>query len=80
MKSGKLLLLLAPISIIAAHFLIKRTVSYSAVPNASQYRNRLDEFCINDVDQAKGEFEEFLSMGFNPSDAFDMTIIKRVFI
>lgn len=80
MKSGKLLLLLIPASLIAAHLLLRKSVGYSAVPNVMQYKNRLDEFCINDVDQAKNEFEEFISMGFNPSDAFDMTIIKRVFI
>lgn len=80
MKSGRLILLLIPVSIIAAHTFLKKNVKYTAVPDARQYKNRLNEFCINDVDQAKNEFEEFLGMGFNPSDAFDMTIIKRVFI
>jgi hypothetical protein len=38
--------------------------------------NRLTEFFDDDLDEAKKEYFEYIDMGFNPSDAFDITKAK----
>ena len=45
-------------------------------PTNSQYLNRLTEFFDDDLDEAKKEYFEYIDMGFNPSDAFDITKAK----
>jgi hypothetical protein len=41
-----------------------------------QYMNRLSEFFIDDINNAKGNFFELLDMGLNPSDCFEITIAR----
>lgn len=45
--------------------------------NVEQYLNRLSEFFIEDIYEAKNDFLELLDMGFNPSDCFEITIAKN---
>lgn len=79
-KSGKIILGIS-LGIVFLGFLAKNKPKKTVnKPTSRQYKNRLEEFCLNDIDQAKDEFEDFLNLGFNPSDAFELTIIRRVFI
>jgi hypothetical protein len=48
--------------------------------NTQQYLNRLSEFFIDDLSNAKEDFFELLDMGFNPSDCFEITIAKSSLI
>jgi hypothetical protein len=41
-----------------------------------QYANRLIEFFDEDLSYAISEYCEYLEMGFNPSDAFDIAKAK----
>lgn len=41
-----------------------------------QYANRLVEFFDEDLGEAINEYCEYLEMGFNPSDAFDIAKAK----
>lgn len=45
-------------------------------PSTQQYANRLVEFFDKDLDLAVTEYCEYLEMGFNPSDAFDIAKAK----
>jgi hypothetical protein len=81
MKSGKKSLIIFSMSILALAIVsIKNKKRKLPKPTVYQYENRLEEFCLFDVDQAKSEFHSFLELGFNPSDAFELTIIKRVYV
>jgi len=60
--------------------MFKAKKSSNVLPTASQYENRLEEFCLFDVEQAKHEFNSFLDLGLNPSDAFELTVIKRIYV
>lgn len=79
-KSGRILILLGLIS--SAYFMAnhKKQKNKHKKITATQYKNRLEEFCLQDLIQAQGEFDDFINMGFNPSDAFELTIIRRVFV
>jgi hypothetical protein len=52
----------------------------SLPPTVDQYFNRLEEFCVNDLSIAQEEFWEFIDMGLTARDAFELTIIKRVYV
>jgi len=45
-------------------------------PNTQQYLNRLIEFFDTDLPDAQKEYFEYLEMGFNPSDAFEILKAK----
>jgi len=45
-------------------------------PTHRQYANRLIEFFDEDLNEAVGEYCEYLEMGFNPSDAFEIAKAK----
>lgn len=45
-------------------------------PTHGQYANRLVEFFDEDLDEAMKEYCEYLEMGFNPSDAFEIAKAK----
>lgn len=45
-------------------------------PSIQQYSNRLVEFFDKDLDLAINEYCEYLEMGFNPCDAFDIAKAK----
>lgn len=45
-------------------------------PTHHQYANRLVEFFDEDLSEAINEYCEYLEMGFNPSDAFDIAKAK----
>lgn len=80
MKSGKIILGIS-LGVILINFLAKsKTKKIINKPTSKQYKNRLEEFCLNDIDQARNEFEDFLNLGLSPSDAFELTIVRRVFI
>ena len=76
------------ISIIAGLFVIglalgtnhkKKFVNQHVSTNTitiDQYMNRLSEFFIDDINNAKGNFFELLDMGLNPSDCFEITIAR----
>lgn len=80
-KSGKILFLFGLLSstYFAMHSCKKQKVKHNKT-TTSQYKNRLEEFCLQDLSQAQDEFDSFINMGFNPSDAFELTIIRRVFV
>ena len=58
----------------------KKNRQFSNKPTVNQYKNRLEEFCLDDLSQAHIEYQEFLDMGFTPTDSFELTIVKRVFV
>jgi hypothetical protein len=81
MKSGRIAVIVFPLSLLALAILsIKNKKVKNTKPTVSQYENRLGEFCLFDTEQAKDEFYSFLDLGFNPSDAFELTIVKRVYV
>jgi hypothetical protein len=45
---------------------------------AQQYKNRLEEFCLYDLDKAKKEYDEFIDMGFTELDSFELTVVARM--
>lgn len=45
-------------------------------PTYQQYANRLVEFFDEDLSEAINEYCEYLDMGFNPSDAFEIAKAK----
>jgi len=45
-------------------------------PTHRQYANRLTEFFDEDLNEAVSEYCEYLEMGFNPSDAFEIAKAK----
>jgi hypothetical protein len=45
---------------------------------AQQYKNRLEEFCLYDLDKAKKEYDEFIGMGFTELDSFELTVVARM--
>lgn len=59
---------------------IKITKTKKQQPTITQYINRLNEFSLFDFDNAVQEFNSFLSMGVNPDDAFELTVVKRIYI
>lgn len=58
----------------------KNTSKKILPPTIDQYFNRLEEFCVNDLSIAQEEFWEFIDMGLSARDAFELTIIKRVYV
>ena len=48
--------------------------------SAEQYKNRLEEFCLYDLDKAKKEYDEFIDMGFTELDSFELTVVARMSI
>jgi|LakMenEpi03Aug12_release.lakeMendotaPanAssembly.Ray.scaffolds.fasta_scaffold1733953_2 hypothetical protein len=44
-----------------------------------QYKNRLSEFYLSDIEQGQKEFDEFVDLGLSNSDAFDLTIVKKFY-
>lgn len=83
MKSGKILFVsIVGTATIVFSFIYKKNKlqKIKSKPTVDQYRNRLEEFCLFDIEEAKCEFESFLEIGFNPRDAFDLTIIKRIYV
>lgn len=56
---------------------IDKKISNINQVNVEQYLNRLNEFFIEDIYEAKNDFLELLDMGFNPSDCFEITIAKN---
>lgn len=56
---------------------IDKKISNVNQVNVEQYLNRLSEFFIEDIYEAKNDFLELLDMGFNPSDCFEITIAKN---
>ena len=45
-------------------------------PTNQQYFNRLTEFFYDDLPSAQAEYLDYVDMGFNPSDAFDIAKAK----
>jgi hypothetical protein len=79
-KNGKILMVLSAVSFLCYFAVTTNTKQKKHKASVFQYENRLKEFCIFDIEEAKEEFHSFLHMGFNPTDAFDLTVIKRVYI
>lgn len=59
---------------------IKNKNLITVQPTIEQYLNRLNEFSMFDLDNVEEEFYSFLDMGFNLEDAFQLTVIKRIYI
>jgi hypothetical protein len=81
MKSGKSAIIVLT-TILLTYFLIVKNMKNKNYkkPTADQYKNRLNEFCLFDIEEAKIEFNSFLELGFNAKDAFELTIVKRVYV
>jgi len=82
MKNGKFILLTATAVILLAAKKLKANkneVEVSA-PSFLQYKNRLNEFRINDLENANTEYKEFIEMGLNPRDAFELTVARAIFL
>ena len=45
--------------------------------NWMQYLNRLQEFCLYDLEGAKQEFISLINSGLNYEDAFNLTLISK---
>ena len=45
--------------------------------NWTQYLNRLQEFCLYDLEGAKQEFISLINSGLNYEDAFNLTLISK---
>jgi hypothetical protein len=45
--------------------------------NWMQYLNRLQEFCLYDLDGAKQEFISLINSGLNYEEAFSLTLISK---
>ena len=45
--------------------------------NWMQYLNRLQEFCLYDLDGAKQEFISLINSGLNYEEAFNLTLISK---
>lgn len=45
---------------------------------SKQYANRLVEFFDEDLDEAVLEYCQYLEMGFNPSDAFEIAKARSI--
>jgi hypothetical protein len=45
--------------------------------NWIQYLNRLQEFCLYDLEGAKQEFISLINSGLNYEDAFNLTLISK---
>jgi len=45
---------------------------------SKQYANRLVEFFYEDLDEAVSEYCQYLDMGFNPSDAFEIAKARSI--
>jgi hypothetical protein len=45
--------------------------------NWMQYLNRLQEFCLYDLDGAKQEFVSLINSGANYEEAFNLTLISK---
>lgn len=79
MKNGKSIIFLA--ACFSTGYLIakgqnqpkeKKTVT------AQQYKNRLEEFCLYDLEKARKEYDEFIDMGFTELDSFELTVVARM--
>jgi hypothetical protein len=79
MKNGKSIIFLA------GCFFIGYTIAKSKdkpkekkTVTAEQYKNRLEEFCLYDLEKAKREYDEFINMGFTELDSFELTVVARI--
>jgi hypothetical protein len=82
MKNGKILF---SVGTIVLFFSLKKLLNNKKIilvdgPTIMQLKNRLDEFCLSDIEIAKNEFEGFMNLGLSPKDAFELTIVKRVYV
>jgi hypothetical protein len=73
-------LLLVNIFVFSTALKKKKQIKTKHNPTVSQYLHRLNEFCLDDLEYAQKEFWEFIDMGLNASDAFELTVIRRVYI
>ena len=60
-----------------ANFSFKKVSSKKDEVNWMQYLNRLQEFCLYDLDGAKQEFMSLINSGLNYEEAFNLTLISK---
>ncbi len=81
MKNGRVLMFLA--GCLATGYLLAKSQDkpkQKKSVTAQQYKNRLEEFCLYDLEKAKQEYDEFIGMGFTELDSFELTVVARISI
>lgn len=81
MKNGRIVFFIASCFVIGAALaqINKKPIKTKIAATKDQYKNRLKEFYLDDVDEAQKEFDEFVDLGLSNSDAFDLTIVKKFY-
>lgn len=79
MKNGKYISLFLSVILFSTYIIYKKN-NLKNNPSKIQYKKRLEEFCLHDIENAKKEFDEFLSLGMNNDEAFELTIARRVYL
>lgn len=60
-----------------ANVSFKKVSSKKDEVNWMQYLNRLQEFCLYDLEGAKQEFMSLINSGLNYEEAFNLTLISK---